>query len=1164
MGQSPIADFSVSLLPCLDQNIDVSNTSTNADLFEWDFCLDDFKTLSSNIDLATVTGLNGGFGYRIVEDDGSWFGFVVSQSTHSIIRLDFGDSPTNTPAVVDLGNPGNTLLFPQGIDLYKNNGVWFAFVGYNDNNYGLVRLDFGGSLINSPSAVNLGNFGVTGRFWDLKIIKQAGDLILVIIERNTGSIIRVNYRDSFLNSITIPTHVFNTGPIPGAALTPGIDVAKKGANWFVFLTSSSNKIYQVSFGSNILGSAGVDATYGFSGITNPFRIRLAQEGSNYFAMVSNQSAAMALIDLKDLDIANPPVEVAVSGLPQLLAVDIIRYQGKSIVQGVGNVTNKLKQLLFESACGASTGFSKQVNPNPVSYTSPGLKKIELKAFNSGSGEYAIAAQQITVSALTAPDISFTSQNSCANHDINFTSQNTSGDITDYNWNFGDMNTSMLQDPTHQYVAAADYPVSLQVTSSNGCNNLVRDTITIYNEPIANFNLPATSPICTNQDYLFTNTSTFDPGSNPSWQWEVNTIPVSSDQDLTYAITSPVQQDIKLIASIPGCTHEITQSILTVEEGPQANFTFSNGCQDTSIAFTNTTTGTVTGYVWDFGDGNMSMQTNASNTYTAYGPFDVTLHATNAVGCVNTSVQEITIYSKPQPDFSLDLPPFSCNGTPSQFNDLTPGPPDSNLDTWAWSFGDSQNGTSTIKDPQYTYLLSGDYNVSLDVTTNFGCSASTQKLITITESPSANFSFTPACVNQATTFTPTSTTGINSWQWKIGTATYNQQTPTHVFGTSNTFNAELTTIQNNGCVAVLSKQVTVPVPTTPNFSSANNCAQQNTVFTDLTPSGSDLVVSRAWQFGTLGTGTGPTTSFMFPAAGSYPTKLTVTNESGCSYIISKNVSISNSPIPTFTATPLVGTVPLTVQLVNTSTNVASQLWSVNDPASSTSTASSAQFLFNELGQYVVDLTVTNPEGCSATSSKIISVIVPSLDLELTSLSLYPWTNGEINLLVSVKNNSNTPITNPKIAIDISGQVVVNETLNVVIQPTQTHSQVLTTGIVDANGGVAYVCAEVILDGDINKLNNKLCLNQESNTVVLDPYPNPGSDQMTIEWISESQEEVDIFIFDPVGRKVFDYSGSNFDSGLNRIAIPLQGYNPGIYHVLFVSGGTRKSFRYIVRR
>jgi PKD repeat protein len=304
--------------------------------------------------------------------------------------------------------------------------------------------------------------------------------------------------------------------------------------------------------------------------------------------------------------------------------------------------------------------------------------------------------------------------------------------------------------------------------------------------------------------------------------------------------------------------------------------------------------------------------------------------------------------------------------------------------------------------------------------------------------------------------------------------------------------------------------------------------------------------------------------MFPSAGSYPTKLTITNESGCSYIISKNVNISSSPIPAFTATPQVGTAPLTVQLANTSTNTVSQLWSVNDPESSTSTDQTTQFTLSELGQYVIDLMVTNPEGCSATLSKIISVIVPSLDLELTGLSLNPSVTGEINLLVSVKNNSNSPISNPKVAIDISGQVVVNESLNAVIQPTQTHTQVLNTGIVEANGGVAYVCAEVILDGDINNLNNKLCLNQETKTVVLDPYPNPGSDEMSIEWIAQGQGKVDIYIFDPVGRKIFDYSLSDFELGLNRIAIPLQNYNPGMYHVLFVSGGARKSFRYIVRR
>jgi hypothetical protein len=55
---------------------------------------------------------------------------------------------------------------------------------------------------------------------------------------------------------------------------------------------------------------------------------------------------------------------------------------------------------------------------------------------------------------------------------------------------------------------------------------------------------------------------------------------------------------------------------------------------------------------------------------------------------------VTIYTKPVPDFSLSLPPFSCTGSPSQFNDLTPNPVDSNLASWLWGFDVQGSGLNS--------------------------------------------------------------------------------------------------------------------------------------------------------------------------------------------------------------------------------------------------------------------------------------------------------------------------------------------------------------------------------------------------------------------------------------------------------------------------------------
>ena len=1164
LAQTPLADFVVDPSVCLEQNINVVNNSLNADLFEWDFCLGDFNNLVSNQDLATITGLSNGFGYKIIEDDGLWYGFAVSQSTHSIIRLDFGNSPNNNPSVVNLGNPGDLLLFPQGIDLYKDNGTWYAFVGFNNNNYGLVRLDFGNKLTNTPSGLNIGNFGVTGRFWDLRIIKQGTDLILVIVERNTGSIVRVNYRDSFLNTIDIPTHVFNTGAIPGAGLTPGMDVAKKGSDWFVFITSSSNTFFQISFGVNILGTATVDASYGFPGITNPLRIKIAQEGDNYYAVVTNLTSPIDVIDLKDLNIANVPVELSFASLPQLLSIDVIRYKGQSVVQGIGNLNNKLRQLLFEATCGANLDFSELTNPYPISYNTAGVKKIELKVTNTTSLEQSIAARQVTVSALTAPDIIFTSQNVCANNDINFTSQNISADITDYNWDFGDTNTSIAQDPTHQYTVASDYIVSLQVTASNGCNNQTRDTITIFNQPVANFNLPSASPICTNQQYLFTNTSSFDAGSNPSWSWEVNGNPASTDQDLNYVIPSVIMQDVKLIASIPGCSNEIMRTINTVEEGPLADFTFENGCEDTSIDFTNTTSGSVTGYSWNFGEGSSSLQTDPSNTFVDFGNFDVTLQAINAAGCVNSVIKPIQIFSKPQPDFSLDLPPFSCSGSPSQFNDLTPNPTDSNLSGWDWTFNDPQNGTSTNRNPQYTYAFAGSYDVNLEVTTNFGCKASIQKQITISQSPDTDFSFSPACVNQATQFTGLSSAEITSWQWNIGTSSYMTQNPIHVFGAPSSFNATVTANGSNGCITTVVKSIDVPVASSVDFLSENNCAEQATIFTDNTEVGADQPVTWNWQFGSEGTSSGPSSQFSFTKPGVYPSQLSITYQSGCTYSVVKNVTIIDSPTANFSATPENGTPPLEVNMINQSVNSVSQIWQVNDGNNSTTSELSPSFTFEELGEFVVDLTVFNSEGCFDSFSKIVSVIVPSLDVELTELTLAKANSGEVSLQISVKNKSNFSVSNLKASINVSGETLLSEVMPTTILPGSVYTQVLNTKIVAARNNLSFVCVELVADGDINISDNQKCENLESEIVVFDPYPNPGVNELSLDWVASASGNADVYIFNSSGQKVFDNTVVDFSIGLNHLIVQVPNLNPGIYFVLFVAEGIRKNFPVVISK
>ena len=64
--------------------------------------------------------------------------------------------------------------------------------------------------------------------------------------------------------------------------------------------------------------------------------------------------------------------------------------------------------------------------------------------------------------------------------VNFT--NLSSNATSFNWNFGDLNSSNLVSPTHQYSSAGDYFVTLNSTQSNICFDTYTKKITVLNIP----------------------------------------------------------------------------------------------------------------------------------------------------------------------------------------------------------------------------------------------------------------------------------------------------------------------------------------------------------------------------------------------------------------------------------------------------------------------------------------------------------------------------------------------------------------------------------------------------------------------------------------------------------------------------------------------------------
>ncbi len=776
-------------------------------------------------------------------------------------------------------------------------------------------------------------------------------------------------------------------------------------------------------------------------------------------------------------------------------------------------------------------------PPTIQYSAPGVFRVALNAVNdAGHTDYHFA--QITVNAITAPDIDFTVQNECANHPVNFTSINSSGNITAYQWNFGDAGISSQQNPAHTYAAAGLYMVNLGVTADNGCANRARQTISIYNPPVADFQLPAVTPFCTNQPYLFSNTSTFDVGSSIALSWQVNGTEVSNNADLMYTFLNTLSHEVKLTASIPGCQSEAVQNINSIAEGPIVNFTSSGQCQQEPITFTNTTTGTVTSYLWDFDDGSSSTDQNPVHAFALPGVYQVQLTAANSAGCVNSATKPVAVYSKPQTNFSVALPPFSCSGTPTQFTDLTPNPFDSNLAAWLWDFGGGS--TSTLRNPQHTFAVAGLYPVSLTVTTNFGCSASIQKDVQIYPSPVPAFTFSPPCRSVPVQFTDATAGSLQSWLWQIESSTYTTQNPVHTFATSGAKNVIFSVTAANGCVGTTSQIVTVPNILLPDFMAERTCTNQQTLFTSLTNDAADPIVSYQWNFGTAGTATGNPASATFTSTGNPLITLTVTTQTGCAYARTKNVAISSAPVASFNVSADAGGVPLTVQFTNTSTGATSYLWNFGE--GTTSTEISPQFTYTGLGTYVAELTAFNAIQCEARAIRTIHVVTPVLDVRVPLLELL--TNGDgVIPAITVENRSNVPLNNPAVAYDLSGRNTIREVIPVTIAPNTVYRHV--SAVVYPSATASYLCATVLVE-DNTPADNRQCAAIENAPIVIHPFPNPVSRQqeLTVGWTSRSTGNAAVHLFTTSGQEVLAQAVAAA-AGYNSISINTSRLPEGLY-------------------
>jgi hypothetical protein len=195
--------------------------------------------------------------------DSNYYAFVSNYSSGNLVRLNFGNSLLNTPTSVNLGNYGGILQAGtalEGIQVVQNEGNWYALIVSGFTAAGtlprLVKINFGDSITSPGVATNWGNLGNLAQPIDLHVFKEGTNWYGFTVNSENNTITRFNFTNSFNNT---PTAV-NLGNLGALAYPTGIYAINDNGFWRVFITNGgdnttvgpNSSITRLDFGSSLL------------------------------------------------------------------------------------------------------------------------------------------------------------------------------------------------------------------------------------------------------------------------------------------------------------------------------------------------------------------------------------------------------------------------------------------------------------------------------------------------------------------------------------------------------------------------------------------------------------------------------------------------------------------------------------------------------------------------------------------------------------------------------------------------------------------------------------------------------------------------------------------------------------------------------------------------
>ncbi|NBX80458.1 MAG: hypothetical protein EBQ94_08795, partial [Flavobacteriales bacterium] len=641
-----------------------------------------------------------------------------------------------------------------------------------------------------------------------------------------------------------------------------------------------------------------------------------------------------------------------NGCPKTVSIVITQ----DITQPVAAITNNSGTTVI--TCTTPIINVTPVGPNPVwsspltggpsqAISSPGTYTVTTTGTNGCTNTASITITQ----DITSPVAAITNNTGATTLNCNTTSISLTA--TGGSWVGGPPNTayswsnSLGTNATVNVTTGGTYTVT--VIGINGCT----DTESITINQVANPTVSAPSvSVCSGSPVTIS--ATASDGGLGTYTWTGTGAPTPGPTN-SFTITPPASLFFTVkYTDVNGCTSPTVTVTVTVQQSPILNESGTTTlCSGVNGTITATPSPNLPGtYYWSNTSPPYSPSTLPTITVT---PLVTTTYSVFYQGpnlCYSDTVYH-TITVTPTPVVTVPSTGVCVGGTATLVATANPSGPSGGYVWSANAGGGTTNSVTVTPAANTTYTVTYTLN---------GCPGIGTASVTVTEQPTVTIDDIGICLGGTGIITaePSSTAGVGTYawtpSWTTGGTTF---VPTYSVSPPATSPISVVYTLNNCASLPDTAFITVTNAPTITFNNAVVCSGDSAAIT-ATPTPNSPDGTYLWSEG----GQTTQTIYVNPTVN---TVYTVTyNLYGCLVPASTTVTVNEKPTVTFDVDIIEGCSPLTVKLINTTSQTTNCTWDLGN-GTQINQCGTLSYTFMQAGCYDISLTTDSPNGCSNTTT-----------------------------------------------------------------------------------------------------------------------------------------------------------------------------------------------------